>query len=198
MKKFILLALVCLLTFSSTALSQDRGRMDLAAIKARVEAAVESGRMTQEQADALYKGLKERMALGKKEEGKTKPKKDDGVQRKGSKPLPQSEKRGKLHEGREGRRNGHSRGSRMRGRNEAPNQGRRGPNCRCQVQNFRMWERNRFFQSRHSMDQGKKVGRGKRDHKFPNREGTKPSSREDSLQCPSRGRNQSRNKRLQK
>ena len=124
--------------------------------------------------------------------------KGHGVQREGIRSLQQSEKRGKLPE--IGKQRGDWRGgsARMRGRNEAPNKGRRGHNCRCQVQNFRMWQRNRFFQSRHTMDQGKAVGRGKRDHKLPNRERTKPSSREDSLQRPSRGRNKSRNKRLQK
>ena len=124
--------------------------------------------------------------------------KGDDVQRKGSHSLQQSEKRWKLQEGRQGDRNWGGRSTRMWGRNETPNQGRRRPHCRCQVQNFRMWQRNRFVQSSHSMDQGKKVGRGKQDHEFPNRERTKPSSREDSLQRPSRGRNQSRNKRLQK
>tara|TARA_R110002012_G_scaffold232234_3_gene404955 strand:+ start:68 stop:664 length:597 start_codon:yes stop_codon:yes gene_type:complete len=198
MKKFILLAIVCLITFSSTVQAQNRGRWDIDAVKARVESAVESGRMTQEQADALYKGLKERTALGKKEEGKTKPKKDDGIQRKGSKPLPQSKERGKLQERREGSRYGRSRGSRMWGRNEATNKGRRRPHCGCQVQNFRMWERNRFFQSRHTMDQRQKAGRGQQHHQRPDRGRTKPSSREDSLQRPSRGRNKSGNKRLRK
>ena len=197
MKKFIL-ALICLLTFSSVALSQDRGRMDLDAIKARVEGAVESGRMTQEQADALYKGLKERMALGKKEEGKTKPKKDDGIQRKGSKSLPQSDKRGKLHEGRRGRRNGSGRSPRMWGRNETPNQGRRRPNCGCQVQNLRMWQRNSRFQSSHGMGKGKEARRGERNHQRQDSRGTKPSSCEDSLQRPGRGRDKSRSKRLHK
>ena len=121
-----------------------------------------------------------------------------GVQRKGPGSLQQSEKRGKLHEGREGRRNWGGRSTRMWGRNEAPNKGRRGPHCGCQVQNFRMWQRNSFFQSRHSMDQRQEARRGKRDHEFSNRERTKPSSCEDSLQRPSRGRNQSGNKRLQK
>ena len=121
-----------------------------------------------------------------------------GVQRKGISSLQQSEKRGELPEIRKERGDWSGRSTRMRGRNEASNKGRRRPHCRCQVQNFRMRQRNRFFQSSHSMDQGKKVGRGKQDHEFPNRERTKPSSREDSLQRPSRGRNQSRNKRLQK
>ena len=146
MKKFILLAIFCLITISAVA-AQDR---------------------------------------------------KDGVQRKGSHSLQQPEKRGELQEGRKGYRNWGGRSTRMWGRNEASNKGRRRPHCRCQVQNFRMWQRNRFFQSSHSMDQGKASGRGKQDHEFSNRERTKPSSREDSLQRPSRGRNQSRNKRLQK
>jgi len=185
----LILVLFCLVTFSSTALSQDRGRMDLDAIKTRVEGAVESGRMTQKQADALYKELKGRKALEKK---------DDGVQRKGFRSLPQSKECGKFQKGRKGCRNGSSRGPRMRRCNEAANKGRRGSHRGCQVQDFRMWQRNRFFQSRHAMDQRQAVGRGKRDHKLPNRERVKPSTRKDSLQRSGRGRDKSRNKRLQK
>jgi len=124
--------------------------------------------------------------------------KGHGVQREGVRSLQQSEKRGKLPEVGKQRGDWSGRSTRMRGRNEAPNKGRRRPHCRCQVQNFRMWKRNRFFQSRHTMDQGQEVKRGKQDHKFSNRGRTKPSSREASLQRPSRGRDKSRNKRLQK
>ncbi len=194
----LILALFCLITFSFTAVAQDRGRMDLDAIKTRVEMAVKEGKMTQKQADAVYKGIEERMALAKKQETKSKTKKDDGVQRKGSKSLPQSKECGKFQKGREGSRNGRSWGSRMRGCDETTNKGRRGSHRGCQVQNFRMWQRNRFFQSRHTMDQGKAVGRGKRDNKFSDRKRTKPSTREDSLQRSGRGRDKSRNKRLQK
>ena len=121
-----------------------------------------------------------------------------GIQRKGFRSLQQSEKRGELPEVREERGDRSSRSTRMWGRNEAPNKGRRRPNCRCQVQNFRMWQRNSVIKSRHSMDQGKEVGRGKRNHQRPDSGRTKPSSRKDSLQRPSRGRNKSGNKRLQK
>ena len=121
-----------------------------------------------------------------------------GIQREGTRSLQQSEKRGKLPEIGKQRRDWRSRGSRMRGRNEAPNKGRRGPHCGCQVQNFRMWQRNSVIESRHSMDQGKKTGRGKWNHQRPDRGRTKPSTRKDSLQCPSRGRNKGSNKRLQK
>jgi len=121
-----------------------------------------------------------------------------GLQRKGSESLQQSEKRGKLPKIGKERGNRSSWGSRMWGRYETPNQGRRRPDCRCQVQNFRMWQRNRFFKSRYSMDQRQKAGRGQQHHQRPDRGRTKPSSREDSLQRPSRGRNKSGNKRLRK
>ena len=122
--------------------------------------------------------------------------KGDDVQRKGSHSLQQSEKRWKLQEGRRGDRNWGGRSTRMWGRNETPNQGRRRPHCRCQVQNFRMWQRNSFVKSRYGMDKGQEVKRGEQNHQRPDRGRTKPSSREDSLQRPSRGRNKSRNKRL--
>ena len=124
--------------------------------------------------------------------------KGHGVQREGVRSLQQSEKRGKLPKSGRERGNRSSWGSRMWGRYETPNQGRRRPDCRCQVQNFRMWQRNRFFKSRYSMDQRQKAGRGQQHHQRPDRGRTKSTPREDSLQRPSRGRNKSRNKRLQK
>ena len=111
------------------------------------------------------------------------------VQRQGFRALQQPTERRQLSQERSRRGDWGSRGSRMRGRNEAPDQSRRGYNRRREVQNFWMRFRDSQQQFSHRNDQRQNFRRGREYNQCSYCRRTESSSRQNPLQRSRRRRN---------
>ena len=111
------------------------------------------------------------------------------VQRQGFRSLQQPTERRQFSQERSRRGNWNSRGSRMRGCNEASDQGRGRRDRRREVQNFWMRFRDSQQQFSHRNDQRQKPQRSRSFNECPSCRGVESSSRQDSLQRPRRRRN---------
>ena len=160
MKKLFIGLLVCL--FASTALAQQDHRPER----------------------RVNRGWESPHSQNYTEEGR-----EHDVQRQGFRALQQPTERRQFSQERSWRGNWGSRGSRMRGRNEASDQSRRGYNRRREVQNFWMRFRDSQQQFSHRNDQRQKPQRSRSFNECPNCRGVESSSRQDSLQRPRRRRN---------
>ena len=111
------------------------------------------------------------------------------VQRESFRALQQPTERRQFSQERSSRGNWNRRGSRMRGRNEAPDQSRGGRNRRREVQNFWMRFRNSQQQPSHRNDERQNFRRGREYNQCPYCRGAESSSRQNPLQRSRRRRN---------
>ena len=111
------------------------------------------------------------------------------VQREGFRALQQPTERRQFSQERSRRGNWGSRGSRMRGRNEASDQSRGRRNRGREVQNFWMRFRNSQQQPSHRNDERQNFRRGREYNQCPSCRGVESSPRQDPLQRPRRRRN---------
>jgi len=122
---------------------------------------------------------------------------DHGIQRESNRPLQQSQERGKFSQERSQSWDRYSRSTRMRGRNETPDQGVTKRNDkRSPFQNLRLRVGHSIVKPRYGMVKRKNPGRSWSHKKHGNSKGVKSPPRKDTLLRPSGRRYTRSNPRL--
>jgi len=123
--------------------------------------------------------------------------KNHGIQRESNRPLHQSQERGKFSQERSQSWDRYSRSTRMRGRNEASDQGvQKRDDKRSPFQNLRLRLGHSVVKPRYGMVKRKNLGRSWSHKKHGNSKGVKSPPRQDTLLRPSGRRNTRSNPKL--
>lgn len=122
---------------------------------------------------------------------------DHGLQRQSNRPLQQSQERGKFSQERSQSWDRYSRSTRMRGRNETPDQGvQKRDDKRSPFQNLRLRLGHSVVKPRYGMVKRKNLGRSWSHKKYGNSKGVKSPPRQNTLLRPSGRRNTRSNPKL--
>ena len=122
---------------------------------------------------------------------------DHGLQRQSNRPLQQSQERGKFSQERSQSWDRYSRSTRMRGRNETPDQGvQKRDDKRSPFQNLRLRIGHSVVKPRYGMVKRKNLGRSWSHKKYGNSKGVKSPPRQNTLLRPSGRRNTRSNPKL--